>query len=147
VQRAPGIPHALCFQGGEFCNGSDALRRGNAEVCVECFVIASEVKQSIAPQKKSMASLLAMTRQARKARAQIETIAKQIAAPTQENKPIALTASISRWVSENRESFRVKAAIVLSLMGSARSCAASGIRNGPVGVCDFVHTGRIGGLV
>jgi hypothetical protein len=27
VHRAPGIPHALCFQGGDFLQTSDASRR------------------------------------------------------------------------------------------------------------------------
>jgi hypothetical protein len=32
VHRAPGIPHALCFQGGCFWQTSDASRRENAKV-------------------------------------------------------------------------------------------------------------------
>jgi hypothetical protein len=31
VQRAPGIPHALYFQGGSFRQNSDATRREKAE--------------------------------------------------------------------------------------------------------------------
>ena len=34
VHRAPGIPHALCFQGGSYWQTSDALRRENADVCL-----------------------------------------------------------------------------------------------------------------
>src|SRR6202041_1431493 len=34
VHRAPGIPHALCFQGGRFHQTSDASRRENAKVCL-----------------------------------------------------------------------------------------------------------------
>jgi hypothetical protein len=42
VQRAPGIPHALYFLGGErFINGSGALRVARANVFVEFIVIAS----------------------------------------------------------------------------------------------------------
>jgi hypothetical protein len=33
VQRAPGIPHALCFLGESFLHNSGASRRGNAELC------------------------------------------------------------------------------------------------------------------
>src|ERR1700721_276437 len=47
VHRAPGIPHALCFQGGSFWQTSDALRREIAKVCPDfTAVIASEAKQS-----------------------------------------------------------------------------------------------------
>src|SRR5713101_4516702 len=35
VQRAPGIPCALCFPGEWFCKNSGASRRGIAEVCRE----------------------------------------------------------------------------------------------------------------
>jgi hypothetical protein len=42
VQRAPGIPCALCLSEGSY-NNSDALRREEAE---PCHVIASEAKQS-----------------------------------------------------------------------------------------------------
>src|SRR3984957_6422369 len=34
VHRAPGIPHALCFQGGDLLQTSGASRRENAEVCL-----------------------------------------------------------------------------------------------------------------
>src|ERR1700742_4017050 len=33
VHRAPGIPHALCFQGGDLLQTSDASRREIADVC------------------------------------------------------------------------------------------------------------------
>jgi hypothetical protein len=46
VHRAPGIPHALCFQGGRFWQTSDASRREIAVVCLAFAVIASEAKQS-----------------------------------------------------------------------------------------------------
>jgi hypothetical protein len=40
VQRAPGLPCALCFgEGGTICKTSGAPRRGNAELCLH--VIAS----------------------------------------------------------------------------------------------------------
>jgi hypothetical protein len=42
VQRAPGIPHALHFQGERFINNSGALRVARANVFVEFIVIASE---------------------------------------------------------------------------------------------------------
>src|SRR5580692_9757241 len=32
VHRAPGIPHALCFQGGDLLQTSDALRREIAKL-------------------------------------------------------------------------------------------------------------------
>src|ERR1700757_3129655 len=35
VHRAPGIPHALCFQGGRYWQTSDALRREIARVCLD----------------------------------------------------------------------------------------------------------------
>jgi hypothetical protein len=35
VQRAPGIPHALCFQGEGFMHNSGVSRRGNADVYLE----------------------------------------------------------------------------------------------------------------
>src|SRR5258705_11192879 len=44
VHWAPGIPHALCFQGASFMHTSGASRRGNADLCFD--VIASEAKQS-----------------------------------------------------------------------------------------------------
>ena len=34
MQRAPGIPHALCFLGEGFMHTSGDQRRGNAEVCL-----------------------------------------------------------------------------------------------------------------
>src|ERR1700731_2404441 len=61
VHRAPGIPHALCFQGGCFWQASDASRRENAKVCHT--VIASAAKQSMQQQKERMDcfAALAMT--------------------------------------------------------------------------------------
>jgi hypothetical protein len=50
VQRAPGIPHALCWA-KDSSNNSDASRRGKAELCL--VVIASEAKQSIKPQSEN----------------------------------------------------------------------------------------------
>jgi hypothetical protein len=52
VHRAPGIPHALCFQGGCYWQTSDALRRENAKVWLN--VIASAAKQSMEQQKERM---------------------------------------------------------------------------------------------
>src|ERR1700677_4429652 len=34
VQRAPGLPCALCFRGGNFWHSPGELRRGNAKVCL-----------------------------------------------------------------------------------------------------------------
>jgi hypothetical protein len=37
VHWAPGIPHALCFRGGDFLQTSGATRRENAKVCLSCL--------------------------------------------------------------------------------------------------------------
>jgi hypothetical protein len=34
VQRAPGIPHALCFMGERFMHDSGASRREIVKVCI-----------------------------------------------------------------------------------------------------------------
>jgi hypothetical protein len=52
VHRAPGIPHALCFQGGSFWQTSGAPRRGIANVYL--IVIASEAKQSMEQQARKL---------------------------------------------------------------------------------------------
>src|SRR6202047_4055879 len=61
VHRAPGIPHALCFQGGCFWQTSDAPRREIAKVCHS--VIASAAKQSMLQHKERVDcfAALAMT--------------------------------------------------------------------------------------
>jgi hypothetical protein len=55
VHRAPGIPHALCFQGGSFWQTSGVSRREIAKVCHS--VIASEAKQSMEQKESWIASL------------------------------------------------------------------------------------------
>jgi hypothetical protein len=64
VQRAPGIPCALCCR-GRFTQSSGASRRENAEVCL-CVIARSEAtKQSILPLRGEMDCFasLAMTAQ------------------------------------------------------------------------------------
>jgi hypothetical protein len=64
VHRAPGIPHALCFQGEDLLQTSGASRRENAKLRRATAVIASEAKQSMEQQKERMDCFapLAMTR-------------------------------------------------------------------------------------
>ncbi|WP_212034187.1 hypothetical protein, partial [Bradyrhizobium sp. JYMT SZCCT0428] len=66
VQRAPGLPCALVFEGKEFL--AKLGRNASRECESMSAVIASEAKQSMAPRKERMdcfvASLLAMTERA-----------------------------------------------------------------------------------
>jgi hypothetical protein len=43
VRLAPGIPHALCFQGEEFMHDSGITRREKAEVCL---TTSANIRQS-----------------------------------------------------------------------------------------------------
>jgi hypothetical protein len=64
VQRAPGIPHALCFQGGRLTHSSGASRREIAELCLHVFARSDsdEAIHSFFPVARWIASLaLAMT--------------------------------------------------------------------------------------
>ena len=46
MQRAPGLPCALCFQGGNFRHSSGELCRGNAEVCLGVIARSGATRQS-----------------------------------------------------------------------------------------------------
>src|ERR1700755_2464268 len=48
VHRAPGIPHALCFQGGCFWQTSGASRREIAEMCLR-HCERSEASSTVIP--------------------------------------------------------------------------------------------------
>jgi hypothetical protein len=49
VHWAPGIPHALVFQGGDFMHNSGASRRGNAELYLDVIARSQRVRPSAGP--------------------------------------------------------------------------------------------------
>jgi hypothetical protein len=61
VHWAPGIPHALCFQGEGFMHDSGDQRRGNADPCLECpgcLKIEVAVREAISQTHSSCPDLI-----------------------------------------------------------------------------------------
>jgi hypothetical protein len=52
VQRAPGIPRALCFLGGEFLHNSGASRRESAELRLQLLENCEAITY-VVPAKRS----------------------------------------------------------------------------------------------